>query len=374
MLDDLFFCIVALDDSVRKHINKYIRKQMKKQKISGLSLAIIQNNNLIYGKGYGYSNIELQVPVKLETMFQSASMGKQFTSMAIMILVEREKIDLDTPIKEYIEDTPKEWKNITVRHLLTHTSGMIESPGDFDYQKDITEDDMLEFIKTIPLDFKPGEKFLYSNIGYITLGILIRKVIDEFYGDFIHDNIFEPLGMKTARVISESDIVANRASGYELDDGEIKNQEWVAPSQNTFAYGSLYLNMYDMVKWEKGLNTKTLLKDQSSFDEMWTPVKLNNDTTYPYGFAWGLDETVSGMRVVKHSGVWQGFASMIIRVLDAKVTVVVFANLDDAYAEEIASHVLEIYDSQLALKYLDDVADEDEDENEDEDEDEDEDE
>ncbi len=146
MLHDLFFCILALDDSVRQNINQYIRKKMKKQKIPGLALGIMHNNHLIYGEGYGYSNIEHKVPVKLETMFQSASMGKQFTSMVIMILVEREKIHLDTPIKEYIEDAPKKWNNITFRHLLTHTSGMIESPGDFDYQKDITEEDMLEFI------------------------------------------------------------------------------------------------------------------------------------------------------------------------------------------------------------------------------------
>ena len=98
MLHDLFFCILALDDSVRQNINKYIRKEMKKQKIPGLSLAIIQNNHLVYGEGYGYANMEHKVPVKLETMFQSGSMGKQFTAMAIMILVEREEIDLDTPI------------------------------------------------------------------------------------------------------------------------------------------------------------------------------------------------------------------------------------------------------------------------------------
>jgi CubicO group peptidase (beta-lactamase class C family) len=327
---------------------------MKKQKIPGLALAIIQNNHLIYGQGYGYSNIEHKVPVKLETMFQSGSMGKQFIAMAIMILVEREEIDLDTPIKEYIEDVPKEWKHITVRHLLTHTAGMGDYPDDFNYHEDTTEEDMFELIKTIPLDFKPGKQYSYSNLGYITLGVLIRQVTDEFYGDFLHNNIFEPLGMKTARVISESDIVPNRASGYVLDDDEIKNQEWVSPSLNTFADGALYLNIYDMVKWEEALTSKKILKNQSSFDEMWSPVTLNDGTTYRYGFAGDLDETVNGMRVVKHAGIWQGFESMIIRVLDAKVTVVLFVNTDEPNVDEMASYVLEIYDSQLALKSRED--------------------
>jgi CubicO group peptidase (beta-lactamase class C family) len=350
MLHNLFFYTLALDDSVRQDIDKYIRTEMKKQRIPGLSLAIIQNNHLVYGEGYGYSNIEHKVPVKLETMFQSGSMGKQFTAMAIMILVERGEIELDTQIKEYIEDVPREWKHITVRHLLTHTAGTSDYPDDFDYHEDITEDDMFELIKTIPLNFKPGKQYSYSNLGYIILGILIRNVTDEFYGDFLQNNIFKPLGMKAARIISESDIVLNRASGYVLDNDKVKNQEWVSPSLNTFADGALYLNIYDMVKWEMGLNSNKILKDKASFNEIWSPVRLNDNTTYPYGFGWGLDETISGMHVVEHGGTWQGFESKIIRVLDVKVTVVVFANLDDADVDEIASHVLEMYDSKLALK------------------------
>ena len=338
-----------MDDHVRQEIDRYIRKEIKKQKIPGLSIGIIQNSQLIFGGGYGYSNIEHQIPVKLETIFQSGSMGKQFTAMAVMILVERGEIDLDTPIKEYIEDAPKKWKNLTVRHLLTHTGGMGDYPEDFDYRQDITEDEMFELIKTIPLDFQPGEQHSYSNLGYITLGVLIRRVTDEFYGDFLQNNVFKPIGMKTARIISESDIVPNRACGYTLEDDEIKNQEWVSPSLNTFADGALYLSIYDMVQWEKALNTKQILKSQSSFDEMWRPVTLNDGTTCPYGFGWELDKTVSGMSVVKHSGTWQGFETIIIRVVDLKLAVVVLANVDEADVETIASHVLEMYDSQLAL-------------------------
>ncbi|CAF4396789.1 unnamed protein product, partial [Adineta steineri] len=181
-------------------------------------------------------------------------------------------------------------------------------------------------------------QYSYSNLGYITLGILIRQVTGQFYGDFLEKNIFKPLGMQTARIISESDIVLNRASGYELIDKKIKNQQWVSPSLNSFADGALYLNIYDMVRYEAGLNTNLILKKQESFQQMWTPVKLNDGSTYSYGFGWNLDKTVTGMQVVKHGGTWQGFESYIIRVINVKLTIIIFANLDEADVEEIASH------------------------------------
>lgn len=133
---------------------------------------------------------------------------------------------------------------------------MGDYPDDFNYHEDITEDDMYELIKTIPLDCKPDKEYSYSNLGYIILGILIRKVTDHFYGDFLHENIFQPLEMKTARIINESDIILNCASGYIINNNQIKNQEWVSPSLNTFAGGALYLNICDMIKWGKALNTK----------------------------------------------------------------------------------------------------------------------
>ncbi|CAF0797812.1 unnamed protein product [Adineta steineri] len=360
------------NSNVYYHIDEYIRREMKKQKIPGLSIGIIRNNQLIYGQGYGYSNIEHGSPVKLETMFQSGSMGKQFIAMAIMILVEREEIDLDTKIKEYIDDVPKTWKKITVRHLLTHTAGTSDYPDDFDYRKDVDEDHMWKLIKKIPLDFKAGNQYSYSNLGYITLGILIRQVTGQFYGDFLEKNIFKPLGMQTARIISESDIVLNRASGYELIDNKIKNQQWVSPSLNSFADGALYLNIYDMVRYETGLNTNIILKKQESFHQMWTPVKLNDGSTYSYGFGWNLDKTVTGMQVVKHGGTWQGFESYIIRVINLKLTIIIFANLDEADVEEIASHVLQMYDPQLALDPNQDEEEDEDDDEEDDDEEEDE--
>ena len=186
------------------------------------------------------------------------------------------------------------------------------------------------------------------------LGILIRHVTNEYHGDFFHNHIFEPLGMKSARVISESDIVPNRASGYACVDGTIKNQEWVSPTVNTFADGDLYLNIHDMIAWETALNTDKLLKSKESFDTMWSPAKLNNGCTTSYGFGWDLTRTIHGMRVARHVGSWQGFQSMIIHILEARTTVVLFTNLNTAEVDAIASHLLAMYDSQLVIKSSDD--------------------
>jgi CubicO group peptidase (beta-lactamase class C family) len=238
-------------------------------------------------RGYGLANVEHQVPVKPETIFQSGSMGKQFTATAVMMLVEEGKLSLDDKITKFFTDAPEAWRNITVRHLLTHTSGMTDYPQDFDLRRDYTEDELYARIKPIPLAFQPGEKWSYSNLAYVMLGLLIHKVSGKFYGDFLQERVFQPLGMTTARVISEADIVPNRAAGYRVTNGQLKNQSWVSPSLNTTADGALYLTVYDMAKWDAALYTEKLLK-RSSLEEMWTPVKLNDGKTHPYGFGWAL--------------------------------------------------------------------------------------
>ncbi|CAF1374758.1 unnamed protein product, partial [Didymodactylos carnosus] len=342
------------DDTINAKVDEFIKVEMEKQKIPGASLAIIRDGKIIHGRGYGYSNIEHQVPVKAETIFQSGSVGKQFTSMAVMMLVEQGKIELDDKINNYFRDAPIKWNNITIRNLLTHTSGMTDYPEDFNYRADYTEDDIYRQIRTIPLAFQPGEQWAYSNLGYVILGILINRVANQFYGDFLKEYIFNPLTMTTAQVINEHDIIPNRAAGYVLVNDELKNQEWVSPTLNTMADGSLYLTINDMAKWDAALYGDKLLKKQASFDVMWSPVKLNNNITHPYGFGWRLGEAVNGMRIIEHGGSWQGFQSMIIRVPDDKLSIVFFANLNDRNVYQLARHVLEIYNPELTGKPIED--------------------
>ena len=342
----LLLSITSLaQDSLPSRIDEYIRGEMQAQKIPGLSLAVLKNGEIVLAKGYGLANVEHQAPVKPETVFQSGSMGKQFTATAVMMLVEEGKLSLDDKITKFFPDAPDTWRNITVRHLLTHTSGLGDYPDDFDLRRDYSEDELFQRIRTIRLAFQPGEKWSYSNLAYVTLGILIRKVSGKFYGDFLQERIFKPLGMTTARVISEADIVPNRAAGYRLVDGELKNQEWVSPTLNTTADGALYLTVYDMAKWDAALYTDKLLQ-RSSLEQMWTPVKLNDGKTFPYGFGWALGD-VRGHHIVEHGGAWQGFKSQISRYLDDKLTVVVFANQARANPAKIAHGVAALFDPQL---------------------------
>src|ERR1041385_7762945 len=336
----------AAQDDVSARVDEYIRTEMQAQQIPGLALAVVKDGKMVIARGYGFANVEHQVPVRPETIFQSGSTGKQFTATAVMMLVEEGKLSLDDKITKYFADGPTAWRDITVRHLLTHTSGMTDYPEDFDLRRDYTEDELYQRIKTIPLAFQPGEKWSYSNLAYVMLGILIHKVSGKFYGDFLQDRIFKPLEMSTARIISEADIIPNRAAGYRLVNGQLKNQDWVSPSLNTTADGALYLTIYDMAKWDAALYGDKLLK-KASLEQMWTPVKLNDGKTHPYGFGWALDE-VHGHRVVEHGGSWQGFKSYIARYPNDGLTVVLFANQARTNPGNLAHGVAAIFIPELA--------------------------
>lgn len=329
-------------------VDDYIQMELRTQRVPGLSLAVLTNGQTVMAKGYGLANVEHGVPVKPETIFQSGSVGKQFTATAVMMLVEDGRIALDDKLTKFFTGAPDGWTNVTVRHLLTHTAGFTDYPKDFDFRRDYTEDELLQRVMAVPPAFAPGEKWSYSNLGYVTLGILIRKVTGKFYGDFLHDRIFLPLGMNTAHIISEADIVTNRAAGYLLVKGVLKNQDWVAPSLNTTADGALYLTVLDMAKWDAALYADKLLK-RTSLEQMWTPVKLNNGETHDYGFGWSL-ANARGHRIVEHGGAWQGFKAHISRYPEDGLTVVVFANLAQGRVENITHAVAAIYRPELGPK------------------------
>ncbi len=324
-------------------LDEYVRSEMEKQHIPGLSLLVSRDGKPIRAQGYGLANVELQVPVKPETVFQSGSVGKQFTATAVMMLVEEGRIGLDDPLTKFFPDAPASWKQATVRELLSHTAGFTDYPKSFNFRKDYTEDEVLKIVEDIPLAYPPGTKWSYANLGYATLGILIHKVTGKFYGDFLQERIFRPLGMSTTRIISEADIIPNRAAGYRLVKGELKNQEWVAPMINTTADGSLYFSILDLAKWDATLYTERLLK-RSSLEQMWTVAKLSNGQPNPdhYGFGWSI-ETRKGHKVIEHGGSWQGFKTHISRYVDDKLTVVVLINQADAEPGPITDHVAEMY-------------------------------
>ena len=335
--------VQAQSPSTTAAVTNYVKAEMQRQHIPGLSLLVIKNDKIIRAEGFGLANVELQVPVKPESVFQSGSVGKQFTATAVMMLVEEGKIGLDDPLTKYFPDAPATWKDVTIRELLSHTAGFGDYPKNFDYRKDWTEDEELKLIESIPLAYPPGTNWAYSNFGYVTLGILIHRVTGEFYGDFLQQRIFRPLGMNSTRIISEADIVPNRSAGYRLVKGELKNQEWVSPVVNTTADGSLYFTTLDLAKWDAALYTEKLLK-RSSLDLMWTPVKLKNGQPNKghYGFGWFIEDR-KGHRCIHHDGSWQGFETAIDRYVDDKLTVIALANLADSSPGKITEHVAELY-------------------------------
>ncbi|HET9406732.1 MAG TPA: serine hydrolase domain-containing protein [Candidatus Sulfotelmatobacter sp.] len=324
-------------------ISDYVRGEMQKQHIPGLSLLIAKDGKTVRAEGYGLANVELNVPVKPETVFESGSMGKQFAATGVMMLVEEGKVGLEDKLTKYFPDAPAAWNDVTVRELLSHTAGFTDYPEKFDFRKDWTEDELLKVVEGTPLAYPPGTKWAYSNLGYVTLGILIHRVTGKFYGDFLQERIFKPLGMTTTRIISEADIIPNRAAGYRLVKGELKNQEWVSPAMNTTADGSLYFSVLDLAKWDAALYTDKLLK-RSSLDQMWTVAKLKDGEPNKagYGFGWGITER-KGHRIIHHGGAWQGFKTAITRHVDDGVTVIALANLAEAEPEKIAEQVAEIY-------------------------------
>jgi CubicO group peptidase (beta-lactamase class C family) len=341
------------NEQEKDKVDQYIAAEMTRQHIPGLALGVYRQGQIVKAQGYGLANVELNVPVKPETVFQSGSIGKQFTATAVMMLVEEGKLSLDDSIAKYFPDAPASWQSIKIRNLLTHTSSLseyesddkIKPGGPVNLRQDYTEDQMVKIIESFPLDFQPGKKWAYRNTNYLLLGVVIHKITGKFYGDFLQQRIFKPLGMTSTRVISEADIIPNRAAGYQVVKGELKNEDWVSPSLNTMADGALYFNVLDLAKWDGALYTEKLLK-KSSLDQMWTVAKLDDGkpNSGNYGFGWDI-ERINGHRVHEHGGSWQGFTAYIARYVDDKLTVVVLTNLDSDHASpsKIAHHVAALY-------------------------------
>jgi CubicO group peptidase (beta-lactamase class C family) len=307
--------------------------------IPGLSIAIARNGVLLHAAGYGLANLENRVPATAETVYQSASVGKQFTAALVLSLAEAGVLRIDDPIAPYFGDAPDTWRGIAIRHLLTHTSGI----GDAGYSRlnrrlDYSDAELVAAIASAPLQSEPGGQWSYSNSGYILLGILIERLTSRFYGDLLEERIFGLLDMRTARVITEQEIVPNRASGYLLENGVVRNQEYVSPTLNRTADGSLLLTVLDLAKWDRALDRGTALLPASRA-QMWTPVKLNDGSEYPYGFGWSVKTTPRG-RVARHDGDWQGFSTHFARNLDDGLSVAVLANLADAPVSELAKSFL----------------------------------
>ena len=309
------------------NVDDYIRQKMARQHIPGLSLAVIRDGKILKAKGYGLANLELNVPATSKTIYQIQSMTKQFTATAVMMLVEQGKVALDDPVSKYLDGTPVTWKNITIRNLLTHTSGLKDFVNESakSLRLDVSDEDIFKAMIPRPLNFQPGEAYEYSNTNYHLLGMIIHKLSGKPYGVFLREHIFDPLGMKDTRIISLDDIIPNRASGYIWDGEHLNNGEYIAPSVLGYAGGSILTNVLDLAKWDVALYGETLLKF-SSLRQMWTSGQLNNGDVTGYGFGWEIGETNTHQFISHGGGHRTGFTAVIKRFLNDRLTTVVLSN------------------------------------------------
>src|SRR6266513_506399 len=326
-------------------IDDYVTAKIKRLHVPGASLAIVRDGHITKAQGYGFANLELRSPATKETVYEIGSTSKQFTATAIMMLVEEGKVRLDDPITKYFTEAPQRWRGITIRHLLTHTSGIqnhVAVPHWLDvfrtnlaFETTPSRDELLKMFFKLPLEFQAGETWAYDNTGYYLLGIIIEKASGKSYWQFLDERIFKPLGMRATRNTDPQPIVPNRASGYEWKNNRFENRPVLLPVI-AFSAGSLLSTAEDMAKWDAALYSEKLVK-KSSLDQMWTAAltKDGADAPFNYGFGWFVD-SYHGRRLVQHSGGTPGFSSVIYRFLDDKLTIIILTNHSDMITDELA--------------------------------------
>lgn len=323
----------------------YLKAQIQEHRIPGLALNVIRDGKSIKTAACGLANVELNVPVRPETVFEIGSLTKQFTAAGILLLAQDGKLSVDDKISKYLKEVPEAWANVTVRHLLTHTSGIKSYTGldGFDLWRHLTQAQFIKAIGEKPMDFQPGDSWKYCNTGYNLLGYIIENVSGKKYWEFMDERIFRPLEMRATTSRQPSQIVPNRASGYE----QVKRQ-WVNRDYNltdVFAAGAIVSTVLDLARWNAALDDDRLLNAASKV-QMWTPVKLNDGSTKKYGFGWNVDGAVEGHKNIGHSGSTSGFSASLQRFPDDHLAVIVLTNTDEQIATTLAQKVATFFFSK----------------------------
>jgi CubicO group peptidase (beta-lactamase class C family) len=343
-------------------IAELVQKTLSQRNIPGVSVAVVRDGKTILTRGYGLANVETKAPATEQTAYQLASVTKQFTAAGVLLLVEEGKIKLDEPFVTYLPDLPaawkERWKEVRIRHLLNHTSGIesYTSLPDFGktMRKDYTHRELIGLVADKPLRWKPGEKWDYNNTGYYLLGMVIEKVSGKSYNDFLTERIFQPLGMKDTRVNDLQAVIPNRATGYGMGPKGLRNGEYTSPTQ-PYAAGALISTVADMAKWAEAVDAGKILKAES-WKEAWTPTKLADGKTEGYGFGWSLG-TANGHPTISHGGGIPGFSTNILRLPADKLTVVVLTNLEGADSGSLSRKIAALYVPDSADSALKPIAD-----------------
>jgi D-alanyl-D-alanine carboxypeptidase len=323
------------DDALARQIDAYLSKIYKADQ-PGAAVIVTKGGEVLFRKGYGLASVELGVPVDPAMVFRIGSMTKQFTAVAVMILVEEGKVGLDDPVTKYLPDYPPHGARITVRHLLNHTSGTPEITEIEEWEKHnretLTPDEVIAFFKDKPLDFEPGGKWQYSNSGYLLLGRVIEKASGEPYARFLAERIFQPLGLEHSGVDDDVTVVPGHVCGYQRVEGRVVLPPMLSMS-HPFSGGAIYSSVDDLARWDAALYTDAILSE-ASLAQCFTPAVLNDSSATKYGFGWVIEQ-FKGRRMIWHNGRINGYLSHALRLPDERLYVAILSNIEDDAATPI---------------------------------------
>jgi CubicO group peptidase (beta-lactamase class C family) len=310
-------------------VDGYVRAQMKARKIPGLSLAVVKGGRIVKSEGYGVASLELNVAATRETVYEIGSISKQIAADAILLLVEDGKIRLDDPISRYLDDPPVAWAPITIRHVLTHTSGLPDFDSGqigFSYRREYTAREFAELLGRQPLQFVPGERWAYTN-AFSLLGMVVERASGQPYAAFVETRIFAPLKMPSARFKRNGDVVPFRADGYVVKDGVFRRGEPFRPMVIA-PNGGVMMNVVDFAAWDIAITSGRLLRPESLL-AVTTPVRLADGRTVSHGLGWFID-TFNGHEFGAHWGTTvAGYSAVIRRYVREGVSVIALANVDE---------------------------------------------
>jgi CubicO group peptidase (beta-lactamase class C family) len=331
-------CLWATGVAQADPTDDYVNAKLAEFQLPGLSLAVVKGGEIIKAQGYGFADKDGKVPATAETVYKIGSVSKQFIATAIMLLVQDKRLSLDDRLSKHLQSTPSSWTPITIRHLLTHTAGLVRESPAFSPMTNRTDAELLAATHKVPLRFAPGSKWEYSNTGYVALGEIIRAVSGQPWSEYLHQKVFAPAGMTLTLPTNTTVRVPNRAAGYTGSDNTRKAGEWVALR----ASGAFLSNVLDLAKWDALLYTDTILSDASR-REMWTAVRLGGASTHPYGLGWHVDVGARKRRRVWHGGGLPGFTAHFVRYVDDNLSVIALSNGDDSDMGAIANGVAALY-------------------------------
>jgi CubicO group peptidase (beta-lactamase class C family) len=302
------------------------------------SVLVGRDGRVLLSKGYGMANFEHDVPNTPQTKFRLGSITKQFTAAAVMQLAEKGKLKVEDGICKFVDPCPEAWKPVTLHHLLSHTGGVPSYTSMPSYRlsmsRFLTLDALIGMFRDKPLDFAPGEKWVYSNSGYVLLGLVIERTSDLTYEQYLERNIFGPLKMANSGYDRDQTLLKHRAGGYVRGtDGSVKNAPYLDMSQ-PYAAGALYSTVEDLHAWDRALYTDQVVS-KASRDRMFTVVKNN------YGYGWMMDRNAGSARV-HHGGGINGFITEIARYPDEKLAVIVLSNVQGSAAGKTANDLASI--------------------------------